>query len=64
MAKRKICPRSQKSEKQNIKNYFPVSLFPNCGKIFERLTFNRIFSLFICNNPILRNQPGFKPGDS
>ena len=30
----------KKGDKQNIKNYRPVSLLPICGKIFERLIFN------------------------
>ena len=32
-----IVPIHTKSDKQNIKNYRPVSLLPICGKIFERL---------------------------
>ena len=30
-------PVYRKIDKQNIKNYRPVSLLPICGKIFERL---------------------------
>ena len=35
-----------------------------CGKIFERLMFNKIFNFFIENKLISSNQSGFKPGDS
>ena len=59
-----IVPVHKKSDKQNIKNYRPVSLLPICGKIFERLIFNEMFRFFISNNLISPNQSGFKPGDS
>ena len=36
----------KKGEKQNLKNYRPVSLLPICGKFFERLIFNEMFSFF------------------
>ena len=39
------------------KNYRPVSLLPICGKVFERLIFNEMFSF------IMASQSGFKPGD-
>ena len=55
---------TKKIEKQNIKNYRPVSLLPICGKIFERLFFIKMFRFFISNNFISQNQSGFKPGDS
>ena len=55
---------TKKSDKQNIKDYRPVSLLPICGKIFEKLIFNEVFKLFACNNLISPNQLWFKPGDS
>ena len=42
----------------------PISLLPICGKIFERLLYNEMFSFFITNHLISTNQSGFKPGDS
>ena len=63
MEKRKYCSYSQESDKQNIKNYRPVSLLPICGKIFERLVFNEIFRFFISYNLISPNQSCFKPRD-
>ena len=41
-----IVPIYKKSDKQNIKNYRPVSLLPICDKIFERLIFNEMFNFF------------------
>ena len=59
-----IVPCYRKDYKQNFKNYRPVSLLPICGKIFERLIFNEMFSFFLANSLLAPNQSGFKPGDS
>ena len=59
-----IAPIHKKGDKQTLKNYRPVSLFPICGKILERLMFNETFKSFIENELISSNQSGFKPGDS
>ena len=64
MEKRKYCFHSQKGDKQNIKNYRPVSLLPICGKTFERLIFNKMFIYFFAHKLISKNQFGFQPGDS
>ena len=64
MGKRKYYFHSQKGDKQNIKNYRPVSLLPICGKTFERLIFNIMFIYFSANKLISKNQFGFQPGDS
>ena len=62
--KANVCPVHKKSEKQIVKNYRPFSLLPICGKIFERLLYNKLFHFFQENNLISPNQSGFKPGDS
>ena len=54
----------QRGDKQLIENNRPVSLFPVCGKIFERLIFNSLFNYFIENNLLSPHQSGFIPGDS
>ena len=54
----------KKSDKQILKNYRPVSLLPICGKIFERLLYNRLYEYFIENELISSSQSGFKSGDS
>ena len=59
-----IAPRYKKGNKQNLINYRPVSLLPICGKVFERLIFNKMFSFFLANNLLSSNQSAFKPGDS
>ena len=51
-------------DKQNIKNYRAASLLPICGKIFERLIFNKMFFCFSANKLISENQCCFQPGDS
>ena len=52
------------AQKQNLKNYRPVSLLPVAGKIFERLLYNNMYEFFTDNNLISPNHSGFKPGDS
>ena len=47
-----------------IKNYRPISLLPICGKIFEKIVFNDVFSYLQSNGLITKNQSGFRPGDS
>ena len=59
-----VVPAHNKSDKQILKNYRPVSLLSICGKVFERLINNSLFEYFIENNLISPNQSGFKPGDS
>ena len=59
-----IVPIHKNGDKQNIKNYQPVSLLPICGKIFERVVFNEMFIYFSANKRISKNQSGFQPCDS
>ena len=59
-----VVPCYKKGDRQNIKDDRPVSLLPICGKHFERLIFNEMFSFFLANNILASNQSGFKPGGS
>ena len=59
-----VIPIHKQDDKQNVKNYPPVSLLPIFGKIFERLIYNEMYSFFIENDLISSNQSGFKQGDS
>ena len=58
-----VVPIHKQDDKQNVKNYRPVSLLPIFGKIFERLIYNEMYSFFIENDLISSNQSGFKQGD-
>ena len=58
-----MVPAHKKGDKQNLKNYRPISLLPVAGKIFERILYN-MYEFFTENNSISPNQSGFKPGDS
>ena len=63
--KANVVPTFKKGDKQCIKNYRPVSLLPVCGKVFERLRYNKMFSFFFSENDLISpKQSGFRPGDS
>ena len=47
-----------------INNYRLVSLFPVCGKTFEKMIFNSLFKYSKVNNLLNGNQSSFRPGDS
>ena len=47
-----------------IKNYRPISLLPICGKIFENIIFNNLYSYLNAKNLITKIQSGFRPVDS
>ena len=55
---------TKKGDKQLIKNYRPISLLQICGKMFEKMIFNNLYSYLTENNLITKNQSGFRPGDS
>ena len=54
----------KRNNKQPIENCCPISLLPVCGKILERLIYNKMFEFFTENELISHNQSGFKTGDS
>ena len=63
--KANVVPTFKKGDKQCIKYYRPVSLLPVCGKVFERLLSNNIFSFFFSENDLISpKKSGFRPGDS
>ena len=62
--KKLMSQNTQKTHKQTLKNYYPVSLLPICSKISERLLYNEMFGFFLNKGLISANQSGFKPGDS
>ena len=59
-----VLPIHKKESRQIKKNYRPISLLPICGKIFEKILFDKIYN-HLCDNELLSpNQSGFPPGDS
>ena len=62
--KANVVPVFKKNNKEELKNYRPISLLPVSSKIFERLLYDSMFKFFTENNLISLNQSGFKPGDS
>ena len=44
-----VIPIFKKGDKQLIKNYRSISLHPICGKIFEKIIFNNLYSYFNAN---------------
>ena len=59
-----VVPIHKRHDKQNVKNYRPVSLLPIFEKIFERLIYIKMYSFFIENDLISSNQSVFKQGIS
>ena len=59
-----VQPVHKKNSRQIVSNYRPISLLPICGKIFEKLIFDSMYSFFNRNNLLSKNQSGFRPGDS
>ena len=62
--KANVIPIFKRGDKQCIKNYHPVFLFLVCGKVFERLLYNNMFSFFSENDLISPKQSGFRPDGS
>ena len=48
--KKKIVPVHNKSDRQTLKNYWPISLLPICEKMFERLLHNEMHEFFTEGN--------------
>ena len=59
-----VVPIHKKGNKNDIKNYRPISLLPIFSKIFEKLIFNAIYNHLQINNLLASQQSGFRPVDS
>ena len=42
----------KKDDKECLKSYYPISLLPICGQIFEKSVFNEMFKFFLENELI------------
>ena len=62
--KANVVPVRKKGDKQILNNYWPISLLPIAGKIFQRSLHDRMFEFFIEISLISKNQLGVIPGDS
>ena len=62
--KANVQPVHKKESRQIVSNYRPISLLCICGKNFEKLLFDEMYSFFETNSLITTNQSGFRPGDS
>ena len=51
-----VTPIFKKGDKQLIKNYRPISLLPICGKLFEKIIFNNLYSYLNENNLMTKHQ--------
>ena len=47
-----------------LKNFYSVSLFSTCGKMFTRTIFNEMFRFILDNNLLTTIYSDFKPGHS
>ena len=59
-----IQPVHKKKSRQLVENYRPISLLPTCGKIFEKIMFDEMYSFLASNSLLSDNQSGYRPGDS
>ena len=62
--KSNVIPIHKKNDKQDIRNYRPVSLLPIFGKIYEKIILNSIFKFLELHNLLSEKQSGFRPNDS
>ena len=59
-----VQPVYKKNDRQLKSNYRPISLLPLCGKIFEKIIFDQVYTFLDKNRLISTMQSGFRPGDS
>ena len=59
MEKGNVVPIFKKDDKQYIKNYRPVSPFPNLQQSFQ--SFDNMLKYFLNNNLLSPKQSGFRP---
>ena len=64
MEKNRILYQFKQNDKQNFKNYRPISLLSIFSKAFQKIILNKMYT-FLQNKQLLNpNQSGFHPSDS
>ena len=58
-----MVPVHKKGDKQNSKNYCPISLLSVAWKIFERILYNNMYEFFTEKSLISPNQSGIELDD-
>ena len=56
----KVIPIYKAADKEQLKNYRPISLLPAFSKIFEKVMYNKISSFLECKNLLYKHQYGFR----
>ena len=59
-----VQPVHKKGNRQLKNNYRPISLLPICGKILEKIIFDKVYIFLNSNNFISKRHSGFRPNDS
>ena len=59
-----VSPVFKKNDRQSVKNYRPISLLSNVGKVLERLVFIKLYEYCQANNLLTWRNSGYKPFDS
>ena len=62
--KANVTPIFKKKDKNLVANYRPISLLLLCGKIFEKIIYDNLYSYIFKNNFITDKQSGYKRGNS
>ena len=62
--KANVVPVHKKNERNIISNYRPISLLPICGKLFEKIIFDNLYTYIFQNGFITDKQSGYRNGDS
>ena len=57
-------PVHKKGNRQLKNNYRPTSLLPICGKMLEKIIFDKVYSFLNSNKLISKRPSGFRPNDS